>query len=952
MADVITRLKVDSQEYDSKIKRAAQGLLAMEESCRKVGGTLAILDKEEKDFVSSLGQMETVSKTARGSLGELTAAFTDLSVQYQRLTDEEKKGDFGTALNASLEQLKTRITEAKSQLDDVNKSLQDNNSTSQQSGSVLEQLASKFTINIDAITLFNKGLQAAGMALDTAKAAIETNEATHDSLARAIQVTDDVTHQFLRSLATADFSNFLNGLQDIIDKSIQAYNALDEFESFAARFQPWQQAQESDINTKLQEARAAKAKGDTQRAEQLTKEARLLIDQLAKSTEAYGKKQTESGYATIRSLMGSVDITDTQIAWYANPDNWDKAKRKAEEYARIQERINSLTQSNITSPSYDVKSRREKNQEIDALNARLAADPSLKRAYTMQNLRDSGEEGQAFRSALSNIYGNRLANARISSLYARADRMEGVVTGSGRGSGGGTTTTEKTELQQNEAEIAKLTAEYQTLGDVVKTASGDELKAAQERQTAIKKDISALQERNNELKSWAAEATNSDVTVELNGLPQLQQQLSELRKAQSSSLDGAEWDNYKTKIESVQNKIAILKGELKEGFAAQFSLEDIPEQQISVTADVSKATQEIADLEKTVDGLKFDSKTLTVTANTTEAARAVQAILSQKYDLPINVEIVQQDSDILSQDGIQTKIKELQDAIADSELGSTLFNSLTEQLGDVQMLSSFIQYAIQNGIDVAEIDPKSIWSKIFPADGNPGDYVDSKFWENLGAAFSEALGKEIEIDTKKGTISDENGKPKKETDVVTAVGKLNSGVSSMVGSLKELGVDIPKGFSDALDGISDVIGFLQSIMMIVQAIETMQTVGTWLNIFQRGGVVPHAANGYFVPGTHYSGDVTPIMANAGELVLNTSSQQQLAADILNAERMIGSISELYSMSMGATSLSLSQQDSLAGQMIADAGVGSSRPYVDGEKIYLGLCNYLSAAGIGELVIAR
>ena len=47
MADVITRLKVESSEYDSKIKRASQGLLQMEQACRKVGGTLAVVEKDE-----------------------------------------------------------------------------------------------------------------------------------------------------------------------------------------------------------------------------------------------------------------------------------------------------------------------------------------------------------------------------------------------------------------------------------------------------------------------------------------------------------------------------------------------------------------------------------------------------------------------------------------------------------------------------------------------------------------------------------------------------------------------------------------------------------------------------------------------------------------------------------------------------------------------------------------
>jgi len=49
--------------------------------------------------------------------------------------------------------------------------------------------------------------------------------------------------------------------------------------------------------------------------------------------------------------------------------------------------------------------------------------------------------------------------------------------------------------------------------------------------------------------------------------------------------------------------------------------------------------------------------------------------------------------------------------------------------------------------------------------------------------------------------------------------------------------------------------------------------------FASGGTIPHAANGYFVGGSHYSGDVTPIMANAGELVLNKAQQGVLANEL-------------------------------------------------------------------------
>ena len=123
MADVITRLKLESSEYDSRIKRATQGLLQMEQECRKVGGTLAVLEKRPTGLRSWAGQMETVSRSARGKVSELTSAFTELSVQYKHLSDEEKKGDYGKALSASLDQLKVRIKEAKTDLIDVEKEL-------------------------------------------------------------------------------------------------------------------------------------------------------------------------------------------------------------------------------------------------------------------------------------------------------------------------------------------------------------------------------------------------------------------------------------------------------------------------------------------------------------------------------------------------------------------------------------------------------------------------------------------------------------------------------------------------------------------------------------------------------------------------------------------------------------------------------------------------------------
>ena len=130
MADSIVRLRVESQEYDAKLKRAADGLTRYADECRKVGGTLEVVEKETLDYVRALGQMDATSRTATGKLAEMKKTFTELSVQYKNLTDAEKASPFGKALESSLNQLKGRISESKQQLDDITKDINGSNGLS------------------------------------------------------------------------------------------------------------------------------------------------------------------------------------------------------------------------------------------------------------------------------------------------------------------------------------------------------------------------------------------------------------------------------------------------------------------------------------------------------------------------------------------------------------------------------------------------------------------------------------------------------------------------------------------------------------------------------------------------------------------------------------------------------------------------------------------------------
>ena len=127
--------------------------------------------------------------------------------------------------------------------------------------------------------------------------------------------------------------------------------------------------------------------------------------------------------------------------------------------------------------------------------------------------------------------------------------------------------------------------------------------------------------------------------------------------------------------------------------------------------------------------------------------------------------------------------------------------------------------------------------------------------------------------------------------------KVTSGLNEVASGLQQMGIMLPQevqqvlgvinGLMTVIEGVNTIIGVTQAAELTANtAAMVALTSALWANTatsffpgLARGGIVPHAANGYFVPGTHYSNDVTPIMANAGELVLNRAQQGNLAAQL-------------------------------------------------------------------------
>lgn len=234
MADSIVRLRVESQEFEQKLKRASQELLAMADNARRTGATFAIADKEELAFVASLGQLQTSARSAKGTIAEMTKAFQDLSVHYRSLTAEEKAAPYGRELKKSLEELRQRINDGKASLNEINSSIGESKQQTTSLSTAVNDLTGKLGLNIPKLGAMSLAIGAVTGALKVAKDAFFANEQSLDEWGRTTESAKSVYQGFLNALNTGDISGYLSRINDIVNAARAAYDALDELGTYNA----------------------------------------------------------------------------------------------------------------------------------------------------------------------------------------------------------------------------------------------------------------------------------------------------------------------------------------------------------------------------------------------------------------------------------------------------------------------------------------------------------------------------------------------------------------------------------------------------------------------------------------------------------------------------------------------------------------------------------------------
>ena len=956
MADVISRLRLESGEFDSKIKRAGQELLAYSEHCRKMGLEMGYANRDAKEFAKQLGSMATVSTTARGKINELSEAFVNAKVMYKNMTDEEKKGEFGKNLAASLDQLKSRLNSAKQDLADVNKELAGGGKFGE-FGNVLDTLGSKMGVTgnltemLTSKTALLTGAVGAGIAIVTK--ATEAWAGYNSELAKQDQITTVTT-----GLKGDDADRMTDKMRALSDTyNVDFREAVNAANTLMTQF-----GKTGDEATQLiKDGMQGMIQGDGPKLLSMIQQyAPAFRDAGVSASQLVAVIQNSEGGIFTDQNMNAIVMGIKNIRLMTDATSQALAKMGIDGEKMSQQLSNgtltifdALKQVSHQLQTVDSNSKTagEVMQQVFGRQGVTAGTNLAKAIETLntdleQTKKQTGEVGKAFNdlqeanerlnTAIRDAFGydgwDKMATGIKTKLVgALSDVIEHLAIieeGFGKLFGRGN----DKPKPQKEADTSKF-GSYQVTtdsdGNVLKATKWNRGKAidmtdyerTQQGYTVTGNMSKSGSKGGKRGKSGIQE--DKDEFVEIIGLVgQAQERVSDLQKRMRESWDQNEIATLRKQLKEAQNELDVLQGKLPKDSVVELTITantsealqkvkeidgvTIDPKAMTVTANTSEALQKV----KEIDGVTIDPKTMTITANTSEALQKVQELVADVGGKVVNVKVVPVltdadiDKQLQKQYGKAIQVPIIPKLTAGEKLEMEVRTKLSDSNieTDMQTLRTLLETQIKNGIEGIDIPTDALMDQII----GEGMDIPDEYWQNLqdqiNAKLAEMEIDPINIDFKTGESSKEEKKEPKELtefkEFNQKAGQFISGLQSVSSGLKGLGIQLPAGVDQLISAMSSVMQILQGVQSIISVFSTgamaantaaviANTVALYANtftpsLFANGGII-HAANGWAgtIPGNSYSGDNIPIMANAGELVLNKAQQGNLASQLEN-----------------------------------------------------------------------
>ena len=419
----------------------------MADNARRTGATFAIADKEELAFVSSLGQLQTSARSAKGSIAEMTKAFQDLSMHYRSLTDEEKAAPYGQELKKSLEQLQNRINDGKKALGEINGTIgESKNKTDILSGAV-EGLAGKFGLSVPKLGAMSVAIAGVTGALKVAKDAFFASEANLDEWGRTVDASKAVYEGFLTSLNTGDISGFLQRIDQIINAAREAYDELDRLGTQRTIDSPRLNAQRAENERFRAMLRTGRYIAPTDGRKATMKEGQLLtqsqLDNISRMLENGMKNVNNITKSEIQQIRTSINALYKKEAVNLGM-SLTEFKKGTSSMTALDERIEGYNKYEKTQREIDMAKRSVAIASAEGLTvdektyAKARQTNPYERYKAWGVFKDSGDTMTQITELVTQMTNlqTQVTNTTAQG-YRNINRVEGITVGGGRSGGGG-----------------------------------------------------------------------------------------------------------------------------------------------------------------------------------------------------------------------------------------------------------------------------------------------------------------------------------------------------------------------------------------------------------------------------------------------------------------------------------------------------------------------------------
>ena len=943
MANSVVRLSIDSHEFDANIKRAGEALNKFFDQARKGDRTFEVLDDDAMEVIKTFGRMETSSKSARGQLSELTKGFTDLSLAYKRMTDEEKASPVGKEITNQLDILKGRIQDTKKDLASINQEL--SGSKFGQFGGVIDTIGHKMGVsaNLTELLTSKTALMYAGIGAGIAIVGKATDAWVkyNNELAKQDQITTVTTG--LKGTEADHMTDVMRALSDTykVDfrEAVNAANTL--MTQFGVNGDKAIQLIKDGMQGMIQ--------GDGPKLLQMIKQyapafrdAGVSASQLvAVIHNSEGGIFTDQNMNAIVMGMKNIRLMTKQTSDALAQLGIDGKKMSQDLNAGTITVFDALKQVAKELQNVDGNSQAA-GQVMQAVFGRQGVTAGTNIAKAIETLNTNLEETKKQTGELGDAFADlQTANEHLNTAIREAFSYDGwaeMATGI------------KSTLIDTLADVIdKLGTIKGLLAGITPSQSRQKKYGTSGTPDEVKRDLEALS--NADTSSREAmyqsmlqkyEKRFQDASTSLYNAEKLYNQNEQSSNWQGvpfvrKALDRHYWstkvNTARSNVAAEEDVISLFRSEAQKILNPEEVKKPLP----TYTGGGGKTTttaKELTPLQETQKKISdLTNEALTADDDMLEVIRKEVAALNEQLKVykeiqdyvsgkTPNFNVTVGDRKAFERE--QLAIFEANGGTA-SRLESMQYSVMKEIKAedvkvDTKTLHTLLKDALQNGIDTTSLELTPIAEQI-----GEGINVPDEKWQAILDKYNElkaAIGEEpIQIDFNTGKIATDG---KKAEDTWKSAASAVQSVGSAFSQIEDPGV---KAMGTVMQAIASIaLGFAQA----ASAKDTTASGWAWLAWLAAGTAamsttiatihsLTHFAEGGIVGGNDHT-DNTPVMVSSGELILNRSQQGVLADALMSGNNQGGAV--------GGT------------------------PYVTGEKIVMGVNNWGRATGRGELVFSK